>query len=167
MSQTSANLVAVNEFSAGRSSSSVLDAYALSMLLWNDDDSEGDVEDVDHILTDETTPDLASGTRKNIIDDEDGTDNPDETEVDGLIDTFEVELPERSFTRIASWRASVVRPTEFDFVNKRKGTITFSHLCCLGPVDPTISQCYHLSHLIARGKVHQYAHNYQQETWQY
>ncbi|KAB5595003.1 3-beta hydroxysteroid dehydrogenase [Ceratobasidium theobromae] len=105
---------------SSRSSSSVLDAYALSMLLWNDDDSEGDVEDVDHILTDETTPDLASGTRKNIIDDEDGTDNPDETEVDGLIDTFEVELPERSFTRIASWRASVVRPTEFDFVNKRK-----------------------------------------------
>jgi hypothetical protein len=113
-------LAVVDEISAGRSNSSALDVHALSKLLWSDD-SEDEVEDVDHILTNGTSLDLVSGTRKDINEDDDGTDNPDETEVDGLIDTFEVGLPERSFCRIASWRASVVRPGNFDFINKRQG----------------------------------------------
>jgi hypothetical protein len=98
----------------GRSDSPGLDAFALSKLLWSDD-SEDEVEE--HILTNDTTFDLVSGTRK---DTEDGTDNPDENEVDGLIDTFDVGLPERSFGRVSSWRAGVLSG-DFDFVNQVQG----------------------------------------------
>ncbi|KAG8728372.1 hypothetical protein FRC12_021797 [Ceratobasidium sp. 428] len=97
--------------SSGRSDSSGLDAIALSKLLWGDD-SEDEDEVEDHILTGDTT--LVSGTWKAT---DDGTDNPDEAEVDGLIDTFEVGLPEHSFRRISSWRVGVVRGN-FDFVNQ-------------------------------------------------
>ncbi|KAG9124540.1 Thymidylate kinase, partial [Ceratobasidium sp. 392] len=96
----------------GRSDSPALDAIVLSKLLWGDD-SEDEEEVEDHILTGQTT--LVSGTRKTS---DDGTDNPDEAEVDGLIDTFDVGLPEHSFRRISSWRAGVVRGGGFDFVNQ-------------------------------------------------
>ncbi|KAG8694981.1 hypothetical protein FRC08_008142 [Ceratobasidium sp. 394] len=98
--------------SSSRSESPGLDAITLSKLLWGDD-SEDEDEVEDHILTGNTT--LVSGTWKAT---DDGTDNPDEAEVDGLIDTFEVELPEHSFRRISSWRAGVVRGGDFDFVNQ-------------------------------------------------
>ncbi|KAG9102401.1 hypothetical protein FRC06_002048, partial [Ceratobasidium sp. 370] len=92
-----------------------LDTLALSKLLWGDD-SEDEDEVEDHILTGNTT--LVSGTWKAS---DDGTDNPDEAEVDGLIDTFDVGLPEHSFRRISSWRAGVVRGGDFDFVNHGQG----------------------------------------------
>ncbi|KAJ1306847.1 hypothetical protein OPQ81_007832 [Rhizoctonia solani] len=96
--------------SATRSDSPFLDAYALSKLLWSDSDASSD--EVDHILANPTMVTSTAAT--------DDTDNPDENEVDGLIDTFEVGPPERSFCRIASWRASIVRPDEFDYVNDKK-----------------------------------------------
>ncbi|KAG8748396.1 Thymidylate kinase [Ceratobasidium sp. 414] len=98
--------------SSSRSDSPGLDAITLSKLLWGDD-SEDEDEVEDHILTGNTT--LVSGTWKTS---DDGTDNPDEAEVDGLIDTFDVEVPEHSFRRISSWRAGVVRGGDFDFVNQ-------------------------------------------------
>jgi hypothetical protein len=97
----------------GRSDSPALDALALSNLFWSDDTSEDEVEE--HIITNDTTFDLVSGTRK---DTEDGTDNPDEDEVDGLIDTFDVGLPERSFGRVSSWRAEVLS-ADFGLVNQQ------------------------------------------------
>ncbi|KDN42758.1 hypothetical protein RSAG8_06512, partial [Rhizoctonia solani AG-8 WAC10335] len=97
----------------GRSDSPFLDAYALSQLLWCESDASSDEVEVDHILT---NPTMVTSTA---VTDED-TDNPDEEEVDGLIDTFEVDRPDRSLIRISSWLANVTRPEGFDFVNDRK-----------------------------------------------
>ncbi|CAE7229399.1 unnamed protein product [Rhizoctonia solani] len=107
-----ANLLAMaGRSSDTRSDSPFLDAYALSKLLWSDASSD----EVDHILA---NPTMVTSTA---VTDED-TDNPDENEVDGLIDTFEVDLPDRSLTRISSWLANVIRPEAFDldFVNNRR-----------------------------------------------
>lgn len=75
----------------------------------------------EHILTNETSFDIGSHTRKETEHDEDGTDNPDEDEVDGLIDSFDVGPPERSLGRVSSWRAGVIRPTSLDFINQAQG----------------------------------------------
>ncbi|QRV74136.1 hypothetical protein RhiJN_02150 [Ceratobasidium sp. AG-Ba] len=97
---------------SSRSDSPGLDALTISKLLWSDDDDEDEDEVEDHILTGNTT--LVSGTWRAS---DDGTDNPDEAEVDGLIDTFDVELPEHSFRRISSWRAGVVWTARYDLTN--------------------------------------------------
>ncbi|KAF8606016.1 hypothetical protein BDV93DRAFT_554337 [Ceratobasidium sp. AG-I] len=103
---------------SSRSDSPGLDALALSKLLWSED-SEDEVED--HILTNDTSFDLGSHTRKETEREDDGTENPDEDEVDGIIDTFDVGPPERSLGRVSSWRAEVVRPNGFDFANQGQG----------------------------------------------
>ncbi|KAF8738949.1 Thymidylate kinase, partial [Rhizoctonia solani] len=97
--------------SAARSDSPFLDAYALSKLLWSDSDASSD--EVDDILANTSPVTTAAAT-------DECTNNPDETEVDGLIDTFEVGLPERSFCRISLWRDNVVRPDVLDFMNDRR-----------------------------------------------
>ncbi|CAE6455000.1 unnamed protein product [Rhizoctonia solani] len=94
-----------------RSDSPFLDAYALSKLLWSDSDASSD--EVDHILA---NPTMVASTAVT----DDVTDNPDENEVDELIDTFEVGVPERSLTRIQTWLINVSSPERFDLVNDRK-----------------------------------------------
>lgn len=82
--------------------------------MWSDSDASSD--EVDHILA---NPTMVTSTA---VTDE-GTDNPDENEVDGLIDTFEVALPDCSLIRISSWLANVARPDVVDFVDNRRGEI--------------------------------------------
>jgi hypothetical protein len=82
--------------------------------LWSESDASSN--EVDDILANPTPVTTTAAT-------DECTDNPDETEVDGLIDTFEVGLPERSFCRIASWRNNIVYPDLFDFVSDRKGEV--------------------------------------------
>ncbi|EUC59728.1 thymidylate kinase [Rhizoctonia solani AG-3 Rhs1AP] len=97
--------------SDSRSDSPFLDAYALSQLFWSG--SEASSDEVDDILANATMVATTAVT-------DDDTDNPDENEVDGLIDTFDVDLPDRSLIRISSWLANVTRPDVFDFISDRK-----------------------------------------------